>query len=108
MTHEMDWNAGVIVDSKVSPGVFATSNDKLAKGLNSIPPLSSKEVQALSNDDLKKGIIEGKCKMKPVKELRSAGVTNVIAFIRSLGQEVAISSQVFQVALRHWEKPFLC
>jgi hypothetical protein len=37
-------------------------NDRLAKGLKSIPPLSSKEVQALSNDNHKKGIIEGKCK----------------------------------------------
>ena len=43
-------------------------NDKLAKVLNvTIPPLSSKDVQALR---LKKGIIEGKCKMKLVNELR--------------------------------------
>jgi mono/diheme cytochrome c family protein len=65
-------------------GDDGNGNDKLAKVLNvTIPPLSSKEVQALSNDDLKKGVIEGKGKMKLVKGL-SADVTNVIAFIRSL------------------------
>jgi len=63
-------------------------NDKLAKVLNvTIPPLSSKDVQALSDDDLKKGIVEGKGKMKPVKDLSNADVTNVIAFIRSLAKK---------------------
>ena len=63
-------------------------NDKLAKVLNvTIPPLSSKDVQALSDDDLKKGIVEGKGKMKPVKELSNADVTNVIAFIRGLAKK---------------------
>lgn len=60
-------------------GDHGNGNDKLAKVLNvTIPPLSSKEVQALSNDDLKKGIIEGKGKMKSVKGLIE-DVTNVIA-----------------------------
>jgi mono/diheme cytochrome c family protein len=69
-------------------GADGNGNEKLAKVLNvTIPPLPSKEVQAVSDDDLKKGIIEGKGKMKPVKELSSTDVTNVIAFIRSLAKK---------------------
>lgn len=46
--------------------------------------LGSKEVQALSDADMKKIIDEGKGKMKPVKGLSDAEMANVIAFVRTL------------------------
>src|ERR1035441_161731 len=49
-----------------------------------IPPLPSKDVQALSDEEIRKVITEGKDKMKPVNGLSAADVTNVVAFIRSL------------------------
>ncbi len=49
--------------------------------------LGSKEVQALGDADLKKVIGEGKGKMKPVKDLSEADVSNVIAFVRSLAKK---------------------
>jgi mono/diheme cytochrome c family protein len=49
----------------------------------SMKPLSSKEVQSLDDTDLKKGIIEGRGKMKPVS-LSDAEIADVIAFLRTL------------------------
>jgi mono/diheme cytochrome c family protein len=48
-----------------------------------MPPLASKEVQSLSDADLKKIIDEGKGKMRPVK-MSDQEVADVIAFMRSL------------------------
>ena len=50
-------------------------------------PLGSKEVQALSDADVKKIITEGKGKMKPVGGLSDAEVANVIAFVRTLAKK---------------------
>jgi mono/diheme cytochrome c family protein len=62
--------------------------EAVAKMMNTtIPPLPSKEVQALSDDEIRKVITEGKEKMKPVKDLSAADVTNLIAFIRSLAKK---------------------
>ena len=52
-----------------------------------ISPLPSKEVQALSDDELHKVITEGKGKMKPIKDLSATDVTNLVAFIRSLAKK---------------------
>jgi cytochrome c len=46
-------------------------------------PLSSKEVQSLDDAALKKGIVEGRGKMKPVN-LTDEEAADVIAFIRTL------------------------
>jgi mono/diheme cytochrome c family protein len=46
-------------------------------------PLSSKEVQSLGNDALKKIILDGKGKMKPLG-LSDAEAEDVLAFLRSL------------------------
>lgn len=46
--------------------------------------LGSKEVQALSDADLGQIITKGKDKMKPVKDLSTADVANVIAYMRGL------------------------
>jgi cytochrome c1 len=45
--------------------------------------LGSKEVQAMKDAELKKGVIEGNGKMKPVK-LTDEEAANVIAFLRTL------------------------
>ena len=47
-------------------------------------PLGSKEVQAMSDADLRKGITEGKGKMAAVKGLSDKELADVIAFVRSL------------------------
>ena len=48
-----------------------------------MPVLSSKEVQSLDNAALKKVIVEGKGKMKPVS-LSDSEAEDVIAFLRTL------------------------
>lgn len=47
-------------------------------------PLGSKEVQALSDADLRKSIAEGKGKMVAVKGLSDKEMADLIAFVRSL------------------------
>ena len=49
-----------------------------------IHPLGSKEVQALSDADLRKVIAEGKGKMVAVKGLSDKELADLIAFVRSL------------------------
>ena len=49
--------------------------------------LGSKEVQAKSDADLKKSIIEGTGKMKPVTGLSDAEIANLIAYIRTLAKK---------------------
>jgi mono/diheme cytochrome c family protein len=69
-------------------GADGKGNDAVAKMMKvPIPPLGSKEVQALSDADLSKVITEGKGKMPAVKTLSSAEVANVVAFIRSIAQK---------------------
>jgi mono/diheme cytochrome c family protein len=49
-----------------------------------IKPLSSKEVQAISDADMKKIITAGKGKMKPVSDVEGKDLDNVVAFVRTL------------------------
>jgi mono/diheme cytochrome c family protein len=49
-----------------------------------IKPLSSKEVQAISDADMKKIITAGKGKMKPVADVEGKDLDNVVAFVRTL------------------------
>ncbi len=49
-----------------------------------IPDLKSAEVQALSDDDIKGIITNGKGKMRPIKAVSGAGLDDVIAFVHSL------------------------
>jgi mono/diheme cytochrome c family protein len=46
--------------------------------------LKSTGVQAMSDDDLKKVITDGKGKMKPVSSVSGADADNVVAYIRTL------------------------
>ncbi len=47
-------------------------------------PLGSAEVQAQSDDDLKKIITEGKGKMRPVASVTGKSVDDVVAYVRTL------------------------
>jgi mono/diheme cytochrome c family protein len=59
--------------------------EAIAKMLKAeIPHLGSKDVQAKSDDELKKVITEGYQKMKPIKGLSDKDVNNVIAFLRAI------------------------
>jgi mono/diheme cytochrome c family protein len=60
-------------------------NDGMAKLLKTtIPPLDGSEVQKMSDADIKKIIVEGKGKMKPVQGLSDAEIDNVIAYVRTM------------------------
>jgi hypothetical protein len=49
-----------------------------------MPPLASKEVQAKSDADLKKVILAGKGKMKPVAGVAEKQADDIVAFLRTL------------------------
>ena len=64
-------------------GPDGTPNAAVAKMMKvEMKDLSSAEAQALSDDDMKKIITEGKGKMKPVKG--ATDVAAVIAYVRTL------------------------
>lgn len=65
-------------------GADGTPNAKIATALKAdMRDLGSKEVQGLSDAQLKTVITEGKGKMKPVKTVSGADVDNVVAYVRS-------------------------
>ena len=49
-------------------------------------PLGSKEVQAKSDDELKKNIVEGTGKMKPIASVNGKGADDVVAYMRTMKQ----------------------
>lgn len=70
---------------KTCHGEDGHGNPGMAKLLKTtITPLDSEEVQSKSDADIKKIITEGKDKMKPVKDLTDADISNVITYVRSL------------------------
>jgi cytochrome c6 len=69
-------------------GADGSGNGPMAKAAKlTIPDLGSKEVQALSDADLKKVVTDGKDKMKPVKGLADKDLANLVAFVRSLAKK---------------------
>jgi mono/diheme cytochrome c family protein len=59
----------------------------IAKMFNvTMQPLGSKEIQSLSDADIKKVVTEGHGKMKPVGGLDDKQVADVVAFVRTLKQ----------------------
>jgi len=82
-----DVQAGkAVYDSKckICHAAGGEGNPAVAKTLNvEFKPMGSKEIQAKSDDELKKQITEGGGKMQPVKGLTDQQITDVIAFIRS-------------------------
>jgi len=88
--------AGMAADAKAGQATFAKAckschgadgapNASMAKMMKvEMKDLKSAEVQAMSDDDIKKVIADGKGKMKPAKTVTGADADNVVAYIRSL------------------------
>lgn len=69
-------------------GADGNGKEAVAKLLKvTFPPLGSKQVQALTNAEMHSVILNGKGKMKPVKDLNRSDVPNLIAFVRSLAKK---------------------
>jgi cytochrome c6 len=69
---------------KMCHGAEGEGNPGMAKMMKvEMKHLGSKEVQAMKDADLKKGIADGSGKMKPVK-LTDEEAANVIAYLRTL------------------------
>ncbi len=65
-------------------GANGEGKDAIAKMMKvEMKPLSSKEVQGMSDGDLKKVILEGKGKMKP-QTVSAKQADDVVAFVRTL------------------------
>ena len=72
---------------KICHGANGEGNAALSKTLKvEFKALASKEIQAKSDDEIKKQIAEGTGKMQPVKGLSDKQVQDVIAFVRSLAK----------------------
>ena len=66
-------------------GAAGEGKDSVAKALKvELRPLGSKEVQAKSDADLKKVILEGTGKMKTVAGVDAKAADDVVAYIRTL------------------------
>jgi cytochrome c len=50
-------------------------------------PLSGKDVQAKSDADLKKTMLEGTGKMKPVKDVEAKTADDIVAYLRTLAKK---------------------
>ena len=69
-------------------GVAGEGKDSVAKMLKvEFKPLDSKEVQARSDADLKKIVLEGTGKMKGVKDLEAKGADDIVAYVRTLAKK---------------------
>lgn len=89
-------NTGLAADAKAGQAIYDKSckschgadgapNPAIAKMMKAdMKDLKSAEVQAMSNDELKKIISDGKGKMKPVRTVTAEDADSVIAYIRSL------------------------
>jgi mono/diheme cytochrome c family protein len=66
-------------------GADGTPNPAIAKMMKvEMKDLKSADVKAMSDDDIKKVITDGKGKMKPVTSVVGGDAENVIAYLRSL------------------------
>jgi mono/diheme cytochrome c family protein len=69
-------------------GKGGEGNPAIAKTLKvELRHLGSKEVQAKNDDELRKLIVEGTAKKKPVKSLTEEDLANVLAYLRTLAQK---------------------
>ena len=71
----------------VCHGADASGNTAIAKALGTIPDYRSNTVQSLTDAQIRAVITGGKGKMPPVKGVSETEITNLIAFIRSLGKK---------------------
>jgi mono/diheme cytochrome c family protein len=68
-------------------GATGQPNAAIAKAMKvEMRHLGSKEVQALSDAELKTIITAGKGKMKPVKSVSGSAIDDVVAYVRTLKQ----------------------
>jgi len=66
-------------------GADGTANPAIAKMMKvEMKNLGVNDVQAHSDDDMKKAIIDGVGKMKPTKGLAGKDADNMVAFVRTL------------------------
>ena len=69
-------------------GQAGEGKDAIAKSLKvELKHLGSKDVQAMSDADLKKIAMQGTGKMKPVKDLNEKSADNIVAYVRTLKQK---------------------
>ena len=69
-------------------GMAGEGKEALAKALKvEMRHLGSKEVQAKSNEELRKDVLEGFGKMKPVKGLSDKELSNLIAYLRAFAEK---------------------
>jgi mono/diheme cytochrome c family protein len=70
---------------KTCHGPDGAGNPAIAKMMKvDMRDLKSPDVQAMSDDDIKKIVTNGKGKMKPVTAVSGADLDNVVAYVRSL------------------------
>ena len=66
-------------------GATGTANPGMAKAMKvDIKDLGSSEVQAMSDDDLKKVVTDGKGKMQAIKTVTGKSVDDVVTYVRTL------------------------
>lgn len=66
-------------------GAAGEGKDAVAKMLKvELRDLGSKDVQSKSDTDLAKIIMDGKDKMKPVKDIDAKAAENIVAYLRTL------------------------
>jgi len=69
-------------------GADGVAKESIAKMFNvEMKPLASKEVQAKSDADLKKMMLEGGGKMKPVKDLTAKNADDIVAYLRTMAKK---------------------
>lgn len=79
--------AAYLKGCKACHGPQGEGNPAIAKMLNvTLPRLASKDIQAKSDTDIKKIILEGKGKMKPVKTLSPGEIDQAMAFVRAMAK----------------------
>jgi mono/diheme cytochrome c family protein len=68
-------------------GQAGEGKDAIAKSMKvQLKHLGSKDVQAMSDADLKKISVQGVGKMKPVKDLDEKSADDIVAYLRTLKQ----------------------
>jgi len=69
-------------------GAAGEGKDSVAKLFKvELKPLTSKEIQSMSDADLKKTVLEGTGKMKPVKDVDAKAADDVVAYVRTLAKK---------------------
>jgi mono/diheme cytochrome c family protein len=69
-------------------GAAGEGKDTVAKLFKvELKPLSSKEVQSMSDADIKKTILEGTGKMKGIKDVDAKAADDIVAYVRTLAKK---------------------